>query len=160
MENKQPDSQQGPPPDIAEKLAALERASARAESNPSLVGNKAEVMQQLLAELKKEFWVSCKQINPEHHQKYFDTKYENFRQTCPTVYRKAMEGGLDNTIEFDRIMSGARDIASGRRTKEDLDGEYAEWMTRKYRIAERYGNNQGRATKNQQDMKWLLGNKV
>jgi hypothetical protein len=109
----------------------------------SLRGTKYEVMQMLLGELEEEIWIKCRKLAPEEFQKYFETKYDNFKQLCPTLYKKALDGSFAGTEECQKIIELAEDIKQGRRSKADADSVYTWWMSDRYRIQERYGKKTG-----------------
>lgn len=103
-----------------------------------LKGTKFQILLMLLDELREDLWVKCKTISPEDFNNYFDTKYANFKQLCPILYRKSMDGSLKGE-EYKMIKALAEDISSGRKTKSEADSTFAWWMADKYKIQERYG---------------------
>jgi hypothetical protein len=113
------------------------------EAEPAkLRGTKIEVLGMLLKELEEDIWRQCRTVSPTDFNAYFETKYGMFKQTCPTLYRKALDGSFVGTDEHRKIMELAEDIGAGRRTKTEADSAYTWWMADKYRIQERYGKKQ------------------
>lgn len=93
-----------------------------------LKGTKFQILKMLLSELDEEFWRQCRELSPEDHTKYFETKYESFKQLCPTLYRKSYTGGFQGD-EKNKIMELANQIERGILSKADADDRFAWWMT-------------------------------
>lgn len=104
-----------------------------------LKGTKYEVMQSMLEEMEEDIWRQCRKLAKEEFQQYFDTKYAMFKQVCPTLYKKAMDGSFVGTVEHAKIIELAEDIKAGKKTKQQADSVFTWWMSDKYRIQERYG---------------------
>jgi len=112
------------------------------EPTATLKGTKIEVLYMLLSELNEEIWQQCRKVSPEDFNNYFETKYSMFKQVCPTLYRKALDGSFAGTEEYSKILQLAEDIKYGRKTKAQADSNFTWWMADKYKIQERYGKKQ------------------
>lgn len=93
-----------------------------------LRGTKFQILKMLLCELDEEFWQQCRTVSPEDHSKYFDTKYESFKQLCPTLFKKSYFNQFHGD-EKNKIMELAEKMEKGLLTKTEADSQFAWWMT-------------------------------